>query len=377
MKLIFIIPYKDITGDRYMRVPPEGPRCPFCYHNIEPPKELRERKYLEFPLGTCEHCGAVYAFDVTGYNQGAAFIEALLFACNYDNYLAFSLSAGEDYSDAVVEKYDGLSHKITPQKIFEERYIKGVLIFVKLNKEFQEVTDQKVKARLKTAFPLSNPPKPKIRLGKFSKETVHTYVYDNKIEELAALAESDARVFSELQRMIYTPDEPLRWRIIEITGEVCKRVGEKRPDMISKFLTRLLQNAATSGASAWGAIETSGVIISKIPDLLGEYSEAILSFLKFENLWKDTLWAIGRIATINPDLVKYAFKPLCSFLENADPALRGHAAWALGELGNNSAKDALQKLETDDTVLSIYKDGQLKEATVDQLAQEAMTKLGK
>jgi hypothetical protein len=377
MKLIFIITYKDITGDRYMRVPPEGPRCPFCYHNIEPPKELRERKYLEFPLGTCEQCGAVYAYDATGHNQGAAFIEALMLACNYDDYLAFSLSAGEDYSDAVVEKYDGLSHKITPQKIFEERYIRGVLIFVKLNKEFQEVTDQKVKARLKTAFPLSTPPKPKIRMGKFSKETVHEYVYDNKIEELAALAESDARVFSELQRMIYTPDEPLRWRIIEITGEVCKRVGEKRPDVISKFLTRLLQNAAASGASAWGAIETSGVIISTNPELFGEYSEAILSFLKFENLWKDTLWAIGRIASINSNLVKYAFNPLCSFLENSDPSLRGHAAWALGELGNNSSREALKKLETDDTVLSIYKDGQFKETTVGQLAQEALTKLGK
>jgi hypothetical protein len=376
MKLIFIIPYKHITRVRYVRVPPEGPRCPFCYHKIDPPKELRERKYLEFPLGTCEHCGAVYAYDVTGHNQGAAFIEALLFACNYDNYLAFSLSADEDYSDAVVEKYDGMTHKIMHQKIFEERYIRGVLIFVKLNKEFQEVTDQKVKARLKTAFPLSSPPKPKISIGKFSKKTVHAYVNDNKIDELAAMAESDSRVFSELQRMIYTPDEPLRWRIIETIGKVCKRVGEKRPDMVSKFLTRLLQNAATSGASAWGAVETSGVIISTNPDLLGEYSEAILSFLKLQNLWKDALWAIGRIATINPDLVKYAFKPLCSFLENPEPSLRGHAAWALGELRNNSAKDALQKFVTDDTVLSIYKDGQFKETTVGELAQEAITKLG-
>ncbi len=360
-----------------MRVPPEGPRCPFCYNTIEPPKELRERKYLEFPLGTCKHCGAVYAYDATGHNQGAAFIEALLLACNYDDYLAFSLSADEDYSDAVVEKYDGLTHKIMPQKIFEERYIRGVLIFVRLNREFQEVTNQKVKERVKTALPSSKPPKPKIRLGKFSKEMVHSCVHDNKIEELAAMAENDNRVFSELQRMIYTPDEPLRWRIIEIIGIVSKKVGERRPDIVSKFLSRLLQNAAYSGASAWGAIETSGVIISTNPDLFGEYSEAILSFLKLQNMWKDTLWAIGRIAAARPDLVKYAFKPLCSFLDNSDPTLRGHAAWALGELGNNSVRESLKKLESDDSMLSIYKDRQLKEATVGQLAKEALIKLGK
>ena len=360
-----------------MRVPPEGPQCPFCYHKIDPPKELRERKYLEFPLGTCEHCGAVYAYDATGHNQGAAFIEAIRLACNYDDYLAFSLSADEDYNDAVIEKYDGLTHKIMPQKIFEERYIRGVLIFVKLNNELQEVTDQKVKERLKRALPLSKPHKPKIQLGKFSKETVHSYVYDNKIDELAALAESDNRVFSELQRMIYTPDEPLRWRIIEIVGIISKKVVDIQPDIVSKFLTRLLQNAATSGASAWGAIETSGVIISINPDLFGEYSEAILSFLKFENLWKDTLWAIGRIASARPDLVKYAFKPLCSFLENADPALRGHAVWALGELGNNSAREVLKKLVTDENKLSIYDNGELKEVTVCQLVKEALIKLEK
>jgi hypothetical protein len=205
-----------------VRHSPEEVRCPFCYHNIDPPKELREKKYLEFPLGTCEYCGAVYAYDITGHNQGAAFVEALLFACNYDDYLAFSLSADEDYKDAVVEKYDGMTHLIMPGKIFEERYIRGVLIFVRLNNEFQEVTDHKVKARLKTALP---PPKPKVRLENFSKEKVRSYISDNKLEELSDLAEDDQRVFSELQRMLYTPDEILRWHIIETLGKVCERSG--------------------------------------------------------------------------------------------------------------------------------------------------------
>ena len=60
----------------------EEPRCPFCYHIIEQPKELQSRKIVEFPLGVCGYCGVVYVYDTTGHNMGAAFIEALLFACN-------------------------------------------------------------------------------------------------------------------------------------------------------------------------------------------------------------------------------------------------------------------------------------------------------
>jgi hypothetical protein len=357
-----------------MKASPEKPRCPFCSHKIEQPKELPSRKIVEFPLGACEHCGAVYSYDTTGHNMGAAFIEALLFACNDDDYLAFSLSHGDDYTDAVVGNYDIITHTITPEKIFNERYVRGVLIFVKLFDQFQEATEQKVKEKLKTLLPIT---KTKLRSENFSKELVRQYALDNKQEELLALAEEDSRVLNELQRMLYTPDELLRWRIIDILGEVCKKVGEIRPDLISKFLSNLLQSAAYPGASAWGALEAAGAIISANPDLLGEFSPALLSFLKQKNLWKEVTWAIGKIAKVDPKLVKYAFKALRSFLNEQDPALRGYAAWALGNLGYDEVIEELKNLLTDDEKLSIFRDSELKETTVSQLSKEALEKLSK
>src|SRR4030042_4228164 len=130
-------------------------RCPFCGYAIEKSKELLERKTREFPLGVCDHCGAVYSYDATGHNRGAAFVEALLFACNYDDYLAFSLSAGEDYSDAIVEHYDSITHSVINGDSLDDRAVRGVLIFVKLNREFQEVTGEKVKEKIKVALPYS------------------------------------------------------------------------------------------------------------------------------------------------------------------------------------------------------------------------------
>jgi hypothetical protein len=350
----------------------EEPRCPFCFNRIEQPKELLTRKIVEFPLGVCDNCGAVYVYDATGHNMGAAFIEGLLFACNEDDYLAFSLSYGEDYTDAVIGNYDLISHSITPEKIHNERYIRGVLIFIKLFGEFQEVTGEFVKEKAKTLQPIT---KNKMRSDKFSKEKVREYALNNKKNELFLLAEEDSRVLNELQRLLYTPDELLRWRIIELLAQTSKIVSSKRPDLVSKFLSVLLQSAANPGSSAWGAIEAAGAIISANTLILGEFSPALLSFLQQKNLLREVTWAIGRIALIDPELAKYRYKTLLSLLNEDDPVVRGNTAWALGNIGFNDAVDELVKLKEDNSVISIWIDNELKETTVSSLVREAVNKI--
>ena len=357
-----------------MRASPEEPRCPFCYHRIQQPKELHERKLVEFPVGICDHCGAVYSYDVTGHDMGAAFIEALLFACNYDSDLAFSLSCGEDYTDAVIGDYDIITHTVVPEKIYNDRYVRGALIFVKLIDHFREVTEEKIKAKLKASLPIS---KTKLRSHKFSKERVRQHVLENGTEDLIDLALEDSRVINELQRMLYTPDEHLRWKIIDILSKVCKSLGEVRPDLISKLLGNLLQSAAYPGSSAWGAIEAAGAIISTNADLFGEFSNTLLAFFAQQSLWKEVAWATGTIAAVKPALVKRAARSLISFLEHPDPVLRGFAAWALGNLGNNDAVEQLKNLEKDEGRITLFREGELKDVTVSQLAKEAVEKINK
>lgn len=357
-----------------MQATPEEPRCPCCCQKIEQPKELQSRKIVEFPLGACGHCGAVYSYDATGHNMGAAFIEALLFACNDDESLAFSLSYGDDYTDAIIGNYDIISHTITPEKVYNDRYVRGALIFVKLFDQFREVTEQQVKEKSKTMLPFA---KTSLRSEKFSKEVVRQYALENKREELIALAEEDTRVLNELKRMLYTPDESLRWQIIDMLGEVSNKIGEKRPDLGSKLLSNLLQSAASPGSSAWGSLEAAGAIISATPDLFGEFSPVLLSFLQQKNLLKEVIWAIGRIAAVEPKLVKYAFKTLRSFLSGQDPVLRGYAAWALGNLGYDEVTEELKVLLSDEEKLSIFRNSGLEETTVAELSKEAIEKLSK
>jgi hypothetical protein len=355
-----------------MKSTPEEPRCPFCYYPIEQPQDLPQRKVTEFPVGACSHCGAVYAFDVTGHNLGSAFIEALLFACNEDDYLAFSLSYGDDYTDAVIGNYDIYTHTVVPEKIYNDRYVRGALVFVRLYEQFLEATGEKVKEKLKYVTPIV---KTKLRSDKFSREAVQRYIAENNLAGLVSLAEEDSRVLNELQRMLFTPDERLRWKIVHFLGEVCRQVSEKRPDLVSKLITKLLQNSADSGASAWGALEAVGTIISANPPLFREFTRPLLSFISQQNVQREVTWSIGKIAAADPGLVKLAFRGLVSFLDSTDPVLRGYASWALGNIGFNDVAQQLKNLEADDNKLSISRDGDLQETTVGELAHEALRKI--
>lgn len=355
-----------------MATVPEEPRCPFCYSLIEQPKELPQKKVVEFPIGACTYCGAVYAFDATGHNMGSAFIEALLFACNDDDYLAFSLSYGTDYTDAVLGNYDIVTHTVNPEKVYQDRYIRGALVFVKLFDQFHEATAEKVKERISYLTPIKREP---LRSHTFSRETVRKHVEDDDMAALIALAGEDTRVLNELQRLLYTPDERKRWRIVEMIGAVSASVAEKRPDIVSKLIGNLLQSAAYPGASAWGALETIGVIISKNTRLFSEFTRPLLSFLAQENVRREVAWAIGRIAQTEPGLAKYAFRALVTFLKDPDPVLRGYAAWALGGIGFPDVVEQLRELETDQGSLSLWRNGKIEEVTVGQLAREALGKI--
>ena len=104
------------------------PRCPFCGVIIDRPKELSTRRQGEMPVGICS-CGATYACDETGHNQGSAMIEALVFGCDMDWDLAWGLLPEEDYIQEMVETYDYKNHLIVHGGFFEGRRIAGILFF--------------------------------------------------------------------------------------------------------------------------------------------------------------------------------------------------------------------------------------------------------
>ncbi|MEW6571193.1 MAG: DVU0298 family protein [Nitrospirota bacterium] len=322
---------------------PEEPRCPFCQSKIDPPDEILEGMKLEFPLGTCRHCGSVYACDVTGHNMGAAALEALLFASGNDQSFAYSLSYGRDYDDAVIENYDIIGHKVVPERSPEGMPVKGALVFVRLKgSPRQEIKEEGEVSE--------HPP------VKLSREAIRRLVEANLIDDLSTLALADARVLNEIHLMLYTPDDLLRWKIIDVLTKVCEKMVGERPDLVNKLIEKELQNAAYPGASPWGALETAGALISINPDLFHEFIPILLGFFRQENLRKGFAWAIGKIAAVKPDSVRYAHDTLRFFLSDKDPSVRAYAATSLGEFAyDGGVVQDLEKLETDTEKLLIWR----------------------
>jgi hypothetical protein len=87
------------------------------------------------------------------------------------------------------------------------------------------------------------------------------------------------------------------------------------------------------------------------------------------------LWGLGRLWEVHPRLLPEAVPLLLGFLQEADPQVRGLAAWCLGRSGAPEAQEALEALLEDDGPVELYEQEHLRRTSVGRLAQEALEKI--
>jgi len=329
------------------------------------------------PVGMCS-CGAVYACDETGHNQGAAMSEALVFGCNMDWDLAWGLLPEEDYLQEFVEHYDLRRHLIIPGGTYEGRRIAGVLCFVRLHKDVLEVTADSVKKHLDKATPLSPPvaPTEAEKGGKsLSKRDVEALVGTYDIESILRAAKQDKRIIRYLQRLLYSGDDLFRKKAADALGRACAAIGQNDPGAVSKLLQGLFYAITDTAAFSWGAFEAIGEIISNRPDLFGGYAAQLYQFLADNTRKAQTLEALGRIAKSSPEILRKHTLYFFAFLEDPDPEVRGYTAWLMGNLLAHEASGDLEKLRGEPHEIRIYEGGQLEKRAVGQVAADALKRI--
>ena len=353
------------------------PTCPFCGLIIERPRELDTRRTGEMPVGACS-CGAVYACDETGHNVGNAMIEALVFGCNMDWDLAWGLLPEEDYQQEIVEQYDYIRHLIVPGGFYESRRIAGVLFFVRLHEEVQEVTSEGVKKRIDRAArpkpPLKAPARHSLKVS-LSKKEIEGLVRDSRIEPILDAAAQDNRVLRTLQRLLYSGDDLFRKRAAETLGRSAAIVSERDSGAVSKLLQGLFYSITDTAAFTWGAFEAIGEIISNKTEIFAGYIPQLYQYLIDETRRAQVLQTIGGIAKSRPDLLRKQTFHFIPFLSDPDPQVRGYCAWLMGNLGAHEAAEDLERLRDEPSEIHIYENGDLVVKTVGQIATEALDKL--
>lgn len=348
------------------------PKCPFCGALIEKPQESYIKKVSEFAMGRCS-CGAVYACDVTGHNLGAALIDAMTFAAGGDESLMWQLEYERDYVEDRVENYDYRAHLVCDLKTSQYR---AVLLFVKLSEEIRPAFEEKVQEEFgKVQVPPPIKEKP-VHSAAFSKRKVQQLVEENKEDELLSLAVEDTRVLSALQRLLYTPDVVLRWRIIVLLGKTAAHVADYRPDEVADFVRRLYWSASDSASTSWGFLEAIGEIIAHDIDRFSGFIPPLFSILKDESSCTAALWAIGRIAGKNPARMRsLPFLGVIDLLSSPGPDVRGHAVWALAQMRAKEALGGIRQLINDHAQVTIYDHGGLEYKTIGEIAAEAVASL--
>ncbi len=354
------------------------PACPFCGLIVEKPRELSTRRQGEMPVGTCT-CGAVYACDESGRNVGSAQIEALVFGCDMDWDLAWNLLPEEDYRQEIVEHYDLRNHLIVPGGFLESRRIAGVLVFMRLHDDVLEVTAEGVRKRLRQATPV---PAAKVsssrspaRTPSLKKRDVENHVQAYDLGPLLQAAPTDGKLLRTLQRLLYTGDLRIRRRAAEAMGRVSAIAGETNPASVSKLLQGLFYAVTDTAASSWGAFEAIGEIILHKPERYAGYLPQLYPFLGDETRRAAAMEAVATVAAARPDLLrKHAFHFL-AFLEDPDPAVRGHTARLLGHLAAKEMQEDLEKLLEDESEVRIYRYGDVLTTTVGRLAREALERM--
>lgn len=362
---------------------PVKPWCPFCGQDVPPPVAPLQRKMTEFSIGHCQ-CGAVYVCDQTGHNVGAAMVECLVHAC-HDNWdLAWDLVPEEDYLTNRLENYDEITHQIIETRNIDGRAVRGVLYFVRVNRDLSELSSKisnEKSGRQTPASPLAVPTMeplrdPKRTKQRASKSLVKELANDNNIQALVDLCFDDSRTLRFMQRLLYDPDVDKRMHYTNIIGQVCARYSTRKPGAVSDLLHRLYEACSDSAATHWGLIEAIGAIIAARSDIYGAFARHLLMYREVPTTRVPVLWALSEIARQHPAVIRDApFYSLFKMLEHPDPATRGHAVLLFGLIKATEVQRQIKELVKDGSKLTVYQNGIPQTTTVGELARTAMSQL--
>ncbi|SHI81594.1 HEAT-like repeat-containing protein [Desulfatibacillum alkenivorans DSM 16219] len=178
-------------------------------------------------------------------------------------------------------------------------------------------------------------------------------------------------------------DEKIRWRAVTALGRLVPAMAESRMEDAREIMRRFMwQMNEESGGIGWGVPEAMAEVMANHPGLAREFAKIVVSyvdedqcFLEHDVFRRGAVWGVGRIAQVHPKLVQDAGPALATLLDCPDAPNQGLAAWAVGNMGYAPAADKLRAMTDDKTMTPLFLDGELTQASVGDLARQALKKL--
>jgi hypothetical protein len=218
--------------------------------------------------------------------------------------------------------------------------------------------------------------------GRKLKKRVAEYLQANDFAEgLCEISRFPARqVVNPLFSFLCSIDELVKWRAVTAMGKVISTLAGSDLESARVIMRRFIwQLNDESGGIGWGCPESMAEAMVQNIYLSKEYGCLLISYIQPDGnylehpiLQRGVLWGVGRLANSRPQVARQAAGYLLAYMESADPTLRGLAAWAAGPIAGRDMFIELEKLTHDQGQLTVYRDGQIAQHSVGQLAQAAL-----
>lgn len=207
-------------------------------------------------------------------------------------------------------------------------------------------------------------------MNRSSKEEVLIFLRERKLNELADVIIKKKSQIKNLLRLLYSTDAVMRWRAIEAVGVVVDKLADNDYEAARNMIRSLFWSINDeSGGIGWSAPECIGEIIYRKPVDFKEFASIIISFTDEELLLPGVLWAAGRIAQADPELVKEFVPELVRYIDHPNPVVRGYTLRFLYIIGEKAPLNYNSYLLEDINLVPVYENGILRELSVAELAQ--------
>jgi HEAT repeat protein len=187
-----------------------------------------------------------------------------------------------------------------------------------------------------------------------------------------ALAAAGRGVARALVSLLCDPAELVRWRAVSALGHLAGAHPEQARPLVTRLYWSLNDE---SGGIGWMSAPALGEIGRRAPRLLSQCVRPLVRYLDEPFLLAGALWAIGRLAPAYPAETGEVLPEIAARCGSADPAVRAHAAFALGAVGDARGRAALLALAGDEHPARIYAGDELVTKHVREWAGEALVRI--
>ncbi|MBI5636832.1 MAG: HEAT repeat domain-containing protein [Nitrospinae bacterium] len=204
------------------------------------------------------------------------------------------------------------------------------------------------------------------------REQLKELLRTKRFEEVEQMAIKDKHWLRSLVSILYEGDELLLHRAAAVWG----RLALSAPSSIRRYMSRLAwQLNDESGNIGKGSPQVIAEVARHNIDLARDVIPVTTHYLDDRGMLPGVLWGIGRVGEIHRAPVLDTVPELRALLNDADAAIRGNAAWALGKLRVAEAAPGLRLLVDDNREVSIYENDEMNRWTVKEVAGRALAAL--